>query len=114
MENLQTITRKRNSAREALYKIMNENEHEWQIARKELKHYETQFVILWEAYATDRNYIEGKFFWCCGELLRAIYEEKKTDEEFKKIYKPYYDKLQKLNREYILLKKQSKKEVKEK
>jgi len=103
MNNLRLLARKKNLAREELYKIMNENEHEWQIARELLKHSEDQFIILWEAYKTDRNYIENKFFMCCDQLLLSIYEEQRTDKKFKKIYKPYYDKFQKLNKECKLL-----------
>lgn len=107
--NSASLSRKRNAAREKLYTVMTENEHEWQFARKMLKSYESQFIKLWEAYKTDRNYIEDKFFECCNNLHYFIYQERKMDKEFKKIYKPYYDKFQKLNKEYSQLKNQQRK-----
>jgi len=111
--NFSSLARKKNLAREKLYKVMNENEHEWQVTRKFLKSYEDQFVVLWEAYKTDRNFIEEKFFVCCDQLLHFIYQERKIDKEFKKIYKPYYNNFQKLNKEYNRLKlEQSKKQRK--
>ena len=103
---LQSLGRKRNLAREKLYEIMNQNEHEWQYARKVLISCENQFVRLLEAYKTDRNYIEDEFFMCCDQLYHYIFQERKMNEEFKKIYKPYYDKFQKLNKEYNQIKSQ--------
>jgi len=114
-KNLQLLARKKNLAREALYKVMNENEHEWQFATKLVKGCEDNFIILWEAYKTDPHYIEHEFFSCCGSLVTFIAEERKADREFKKIYKPYYDKVQKLTEEYNRLKlKPSKKQGKRK
>lgn len=106
--NFQTLSIKRNLAREKLYTVMAENEHKWQFARKMLKSYEQQFINLWEAYKTDRNYIEDKFFECCNNLYHFIYQEQIMEKEFKKIYKPYYDHFQKLNKEYYMEKKKSK------
>lgn len=106
MDNLRLLARRKNLAREKLYEIMNQNEHEWQYARRMLISYENQFVGLWEAYKTDPNYIEDKFFTCCDQLYHYIFQERKMDEEFKKIYKPYYDKFQKLNKEYNQIKSQ--------
>ena len=108
MINLSVLGRKRNLAREKLHTVMSENEHEWQYARKMLISYESQFIGLWEAYKTDRNYIEGDFFTCCDQLCHYIFQERKMNEEFKKIYKPYYDNFQKLNKEYHQMKLQLK------
>jgi len=113
MSNLRSLSRKRNIAREKLYQIMDENKHEWEFARKLLRSYESQFVELWEAYQTDRHYIEKEFFTCCNNLHHFIYQEQIMDKEFKKIYQPYRTKFQKLNKEYNLLKKQSKNNKKE-
>ncbi len=106
--NFQTLSRKRNLAREKLHAVMAENEHEWQFARKMLKSYEQQFINLWEAYKTDSRYIEDKFFECCNNLHHFIYQEQIMEKEFKRIYKPYYDNFQKLNKEYHQLKNQQK------
>ena len=114
-ENLRSLELKRNLAREELYKVMNENEHEWQFTTQLVKGCEDNFVILWEAYKTDPHYIEHEFFPCCDSLVTFIAEERKADREFKKIYKPFYDKVQKLTKEYNRLKlKPSKKQGKRK
>lgn len=106
--NLSSLTRKKNLAREKLYNIMHENDHEWLVAKKFLRSYEDQFVKLWEGYKIDTHYIEQEFFICCDQLRHYIYEERRMDIEFKKIYKPYYDKFQKLNKEYNKVKTQQK------
>jgi len=114
-KSLCSLELKRNLAREELYKVMNENEHEWKFTTQLVKGCEDNFVVLWEAYKTDPHYIEQKFFMCCGSLVTFIAEERKADREFKKIYKPFYDKVQKLTKEYNRLKlKPSKKQGKRK
>ncbi len=94
----------RNLAREELYKVMKENEYEWKFATKLVKGCEDNFIKLWEAYKTDPHHIEHEFFMCCNILVDFIAEERRADKEFKKIYKPYYDKVQKLTKEYNRLK----------
>ena len=114
-KSLRSLELKRNLAREELYKVMNENEYEWKFATQLVKGCEDNFVVLWEAYKTDPHYIEQKFFMCCGSLVTFIAEERKADREFKKIYRPFYDKVQKLTKEYNRLKlKPSKKQGKRK
>jgi len=114
-KNLQSLARKRNLAREELQKVLTENEREWKFATKVLRKCEDDFVELWNAYKTDRNYIEHKFFACCESLTRFTAEERRADREFRKTYKPYYDKVQKITKEYNYLKSlQSKKRGKRK
>ncbi len=112
---LRSLARARNLAREALYRVMDENEHEWQLVRKLRKGYDSLFVSLWDKYRIDPKFVEKEFFECCEHLVEFIIEEHRTDSEFRKIYKPFYDNVQKLNKDYNRLKLQkSKKQGKRK
>ncbi|PIW32303.1 MAG: hypothetical protein COW27_04615 [Nitrosopumilales archaeon CG15_BIG_FIL_POST_REV_8_21_14_020_37_12] len=104
MNDLDLLAEKRNQAREDLYKIMNENEHEWKNALRLLRTHEKQFVELWEAYKMDPNYVQDRFFKCCDRLQLYIYQENVENKKFKKIYKPHYNIFQKLNKKYHKLK----------
>ena len=104
---IQSLAVKRNRAREALYKVMNENEYEWIFVRRLKNGCEKSFVTLWDNYQLDSKFVEKEFFECCEKLATLIIEEHKVDTEFKKIYKPYRDKFQKLSKEYNQTKQQS-------
>ena len=113
-ENLRSLARTRNLAREELQKVLSENEIGWQVARKTLKNHEGRFIKIWEKYS-ETYYQNQEFFSCCEQLKKSIIKEQELDSEFRKIYKPHYDKVQKLSEEYNHLKsRQSKKQGKRK
>lgn len=101
---IRALEKKRNTAREKLYQIMNDNDDEWNQTRKIQKTYEIQFVKLWKKYNKDPNFVEKEFFECCNNLSEYIKEEKITDKRFKKIYMPYYEKFQELDKKYNQMK----------
>jgi len=114
IQNLRSLARTRNLARDALQKVLSENEIGYRVARKTLKNHEGRFIKVWEKYS-ERYYQNQEFFSCCEQLKKSIIKEQKLDSEFRKIYKPFYDKVQKLSKEYNRLKSlQSKKRGKRK
>jgi len=108
-ENLRSLEQTRNLAREELFKVIDENEHEWKHVRKLKKSYEIQFLKIWEKYRVDPKYVEQEFFESCEDLVVFILHEHRTSKEFEKICKPYYKKFEKLSKEYHLLKLQTNK-----
>ena len=109
--NIVSISRKRNVAKDTLYKKMEEYQNKWKETNELLECYKQQFLPLWEAYKTNPRYIEEKFFVCCENLYNFIYQEEKMRKEFEKNYKPFYDKFQKLDKEYHQMKSKQKEKL---
>ena len=78
-ENLSSLARTRNLAREELQKVLSENEIGWQVARKTLKNHEGRFVKIWEKYSST-YYQNQEFFSCCEQLKKTIIKEQELDK----------------------------------
>ena len=110
---LSSLARKRDCAREELNKFIGEHQIEWQVSRKLLKKYENRFVKIWKKHS-EKYYQNQEFFRCGEELCECIIAEQTSHRYFRNLYKPYYENLQNLDKEYAFLQKQqSKKQEKQ-
>ena len=111
MDSLRSLKWKRNLARGELYRVIDENEHEWKHVRRLKTSYEILFLKIWERYRADPKYIDREFHECCDDLAAFILQEHRIYKEFFKICKPYQKKFEKLSKEYDLLKLQQSKTI---
>jgi len=79
---------------------MLENGQDWKATIYYKRAVEDTFVQVWNKYQKDPSYMNGEFLESCWNLVGLIQEERLTDIEFKKIYKPYHEKFRKLSEEY--------------
>ena len=79
---------------------MLENGKDWKDAIWYKRVTEDRFVNVWNRYQKDPAYMKGEFLESCKNIVELIEEERLANIEFKKIYKPYHEKFQKLSKEY--------------
>ncbi len=97
-KNLRSLSKRRNVAREKPYRIMIDNEHE-RVAKKLLRTHKKRFEKVGGKYS-DVKITKSDFVICCEQLIKCISNEEVTCKEFKKIYKPHYEKFQKIIKKY--------------